>query len=150
MKFFREFNLKNRYCLSPNSEPSVEVPSCAQNLQDDSIDNGGGVESGAASASVDCTSAKDRLAISCRDYSQQYRDVQEKYFEVIYATLEKVMQSSQASQMKQLRASLDKVTSEVMSQLGEARKAEVKNLLSKYPNKDEFIRYVKTIKIVHT
>lgn len=82
----------------------------------------------------------ERLLNSCRQYSQQYRELQKKFYEIIYTTAEKVLQTSQDTQLKLLKSSLDKVNNEVMHQLKEARKVEVKNLCTKHKDKDEFVR----------
>lgn len=85
-------------------------------------------------------SQSERLVASCREHSAIYRDIQEKYHEAIYSTAEKVMKASQTNQMKQLKTSLDKVTSEVMHQLQEARRNEVKNLATVHRDRDELVR----------
>lgn len=125
---------KNRSCLSAHSEPTVDVPPCVKDLGESAE-----VCSADAMQSMDGT-ADERLLNSCRQYSQQYRELQKKYHEIIYATAEKVLQTSQEGQMKLLKASLDKVNNEVMHQLREARKVEVKNLALIHKDKDEFIR----------
>ncbi|KAI8034963.1 hypothetical protein M5D96_012310 [Drosophila gunungcola] len=51
-----------------------------------------------------------------------------------------VLKTSQAGQTKQLKASLDKVTGEVMHQLQEARRNEVKNLATVHRDRDELVR----------
>lgn len=82
----------------------------------------------------------ERLLNSCRQYSQQYRELQKKYHDTIFATAEKVLQTSQDSQLKLLKTSLEKVNNEVMHQLREARKVEVKNLALIHKDKEEFVR----------
>lgn len=52
------------------------------------------------------------------------------------------MKTSQVAQNKQLKASYERVTHEVMQQLETARRNEVKILVSKYKDKDELERLV--------
>lgn len=84
--------------------------------------------------------ADERLLNSCRQYSQQYHELQKKYHEAIYTAAEKILQTSQEGQLKLLKTSLEKVNNEVMHQLREARKVEVKNLALIHKDKDEFVR----------
>ncbi|XP_064538987.1 1-phosphatidylinositol 4,5-bisphosphate phosphodiesterase classes I and II isoform X3 [Drosophila montana] len=122
-------------------EPGVEVPACPLDLGDSSEESAGAGEIGdeAASSSLDGTQ-ESRLRYACREYTTQYRELQEKYHEAIYTAAEKVLKNSQTSQMKQLKASLDKVTGEVMHQLQEARRNEVKNLATVHRDRDELVR----------
>uniref|UniRef100_A0A034V484 1-phosphatidylinositol 4,5-bisphosphate phosphodiesterase n=1 Tax=Bactrocera dorsalis TaxID=27457 RepID=A0A034V484_BACDO len=124
-----------------NLDTGVEVPACFPDIGDlneDCVD--GATSSGGESPALVTRSQQERLLASCRDYSTQYRDIQEKYYEIIYALADKVLRNSQANQMKQLKASLDRVTSEVMHQLQEARRTEVKNLSSVHRDRDELVR----------
>ncbi|XP_015028767.2 1-phosphatidylinositol 4,5-bisphosphate phosphodiesterase classes I and II isoform X3 [Drosophila virilis] len=122
-------------------EPGVEVPACPLDLGDSSEESAGAGELGdeAASSSLEGTQ-ESRLRYACREYTTQYRELQEKYHEAIYSAAEKVLKNSQTSQMKQLKASLDKVTGEVMHQLQEARRNEVKNLATVHRDRDELVR----------
>ncbi|XP_023165954.2 1-phosphatidylinositol 4,5-bisphosphate phosphodiesterase classes I and II isoform X3 [Drosophila hydei] len=122
-------------------EPGVEVPPCPLDLGDSSEESAGAGELGdeAASSSLEGTQ-ESRLRYACREYTTQYRELQEKYHEAIYSAAEKVLKNSQASQTKQLKASLDKVTGEVMHQLQEARRNEVKNLATVHRDRDELVR----------
>ncbi|XP_030241982.1 1-phosphatidylinositol 4,5-bisphosphate phosphodiesterase classes I and II [Drosophila navojoa] len=122
-------------------EPGVEVPPCPLDLGDSSEESAGAGELGdeAASCSLE-GSQESRLRYACREYTTQYRELQEKYHEAIYSAAEKVLKNSQASQTKQLKASLDKVTGEVMHQLQEARRNEVKNLATVHRDRDELVR----------
>ncbi|XP_004536250.1 1-phosphatidylinositol 4,5-bisphosphate phosphodiesterase classes I and II isoform X2 [Ceratitis capitata] len=122
-------------------DTGVEVPACMPDigdLNDEYVD--GATSSGGESPALVTRSQQDRMLTSCREYSTQYRDIQEKYHEIIYALADKVLRNSQANQMKQLKASLDRVTSEVMHQLQEARRTEVKNLSSVHRDRDELVR----------
>ncbi|XP_030384382.1 1-phosphatidylinositol 4,5-bisphosphate phosphodiesterase classes I and II isoform X2 [Scaptodrosophila lebanonensis] len=140
-KLVKRLSNKSLNCLSSNSEPGVEVPPCPLDLGDSSEDSAGGDADAAASgaSSLEGTNQA-RLLSACREYTAQYRELQEKYHEAIYAAAEKVLKNSQTSQMKQLKASLDKVTEEVMHQLQEARRNEVKNLAAIHRDRDELVR----------
>lgn len=50
-------------------------------------------------------SHSERLLTVCRDFTNSYREVQEKYHEGIYNTAEKLLKNSQANQMKRLKVS---------------------------------------------
>ncbi|XP_037908044.1 1-phosphatidylinositol 4,5-bisphosphate phosphodiesterase classes I and II [Hermetia illucens] len=117
---------------SKNLDVNLQVPPCPVELGESSEDSG--------ERQGITRSQSERLIAVCREYSQAYREIQEKYHEIIYSTAEKVLRNSQASQMKQLKASLDKVTSEVMQQLQITRRNEVKNLASVHRDRDELVR----------
>jgi len=132
-------------CLSPHSEPGVEIPACPLDLGDSSEESAAadaGEDLAGGSSSLDGGTQESRLRSACREYTSQYRELQEKYHEAISSAAEKVLKTSQASQTKQLKASLDKVTGEVMHQLQEARRNEVKNLATVHRDRDELIRWV--------
>ncbi|KAM8718074.1 hypothetical protein ACLKA7_004734 [Drosophila subpalustris] len=145
-KLVKRLSNKSLNCLSPYSEPGVEVPPCPLDLGDSSEESAGAAElsqeeaAGVASSSSLEGTQESRLRYACRDYTAQYRELQEKYHEAIYTAAEKVLKNSQISQMKQLKASLDKVTGEVMHQLQEARRNEVKNLATVHRDRDELVR----------
>ncbi|KRF98253.1 uncharacterized protein Dwil_GK23786, isoform D [Drosophila willistoni] len=141
-KLVKRLSNKSLNCLSPNSEPGIEVPPCPLDLGDSSEESAGGTELGdemATSSNLEST-RESRLRSACREYTAQYRELQEKYHEAIYAAAEKVLKTSQSGQTKQLKASLDKVTGEVMHQLQEARRSEVKNLATVHRDRDELVR----------
>ncbi|XP_037958708.1 1-phosphatidylinositol 4,5-bisphosphate phosphodiesterase classes I and II isoform X2 [Teleopsis dalmanni] len=131
-------------------DPTIEIPPCLQDHGTHSDEgNKAPVPAPAATATTDTDDAVtpaasrtqyERLLISCRDYSSQYREIQEKYHSTIYATADKILKASQANQIKQLKATLDRVTSEVMHQLQEARRNEVKNLAAVHRDRDELVR----------
>uniref|UniRef100_A0A1A9WKM0 Phosphoinositide phospholipase C n=1 Tax=Glossina brevipalpis TaxID=37001 RepID=A0A1A9WKM0_9MUSC len=128
-KLVKRLSNKSLNCLSFfSSNHRTEVPLCAQGLDNENKD------------SPASKNQSEKLLTACHEYSQKYREVQEKYFESIYATVEEIMIQSQTNQMKQLKVSLDKVTSEVMHSLQEARRNEVKTLTSVHRDKDELIR----------
>lgn len=85
-------------------------------------------------------SQSERLIPVCRDFSTNYQELQEKYYEIIYTTAEKVLRTSQANQMKQLKTLLEKETSDVMRQLNIMRRNEVKSLSLVHRDRDELVR----------
>lgn len=76
----------------------------------------------------------------CREFTNSYQEIQEKYHEVIYITAEKVLRTSQANQLKQLKTLLEKETNDVMRQLNLARRNEVKALALVHKDRDELVR----------
>lgn len=85
-------------------------------------------------------SPSERLLAACRDYTAAYLELQEKYHDQIYGTLEKLVRTSQAAQLKQLKTQLEKETSDVMRQLNVARRTEVKALAVRHKDRDELVR----------
>lgn len=82
----------------------------------------------------------ERLIPVCRDFSAAYQELQEKYHELIYSTADKVLRTSQANQMKQLKTCLEKETNDVMRQLNLMRRNEVKALSLVHRDRDELVR----------
>ncbi|KAL5279626.1 PLCB2 family protein [Megaselia abdita] len=117
---------------SKNLESTIEVPPCAVDLGESSEDSN--------DKSNTLRSNSERLLAVCREHSRSFRELQEKYHEQIYSSADKVMKASQATKNKQLKASYERVTHEVMQQLETARRNEVKILVSKYKDKDELER----------
>lgn len=76
----------------------------------------------------------------CREFTNSYQECQEKYHELIYSTADKVLRSSQANQMKQLKTQLEKETGDVMRQLNLTRRSEVKALALVHKDRDELVR----------
>lgn len=117
---------------------SVDLPPSPVNGDDA---DGPSTSAGAPSSGTALSQAQsDRLLAVCREYSALFKECQEKYHELIYATAEKVLRNSQASQLKQLKQQLEKKTSDVMRQLNVARRAEVKTLAMKHKDRDELVR----------
>ncbi|KAH8281909.1 hypothetical protein KR054_004039 [Drosophila jambulina] len=142
-KLVKRLSNKSLNCLSPSSEPGVEVPACPLDLGDSSEESAGASEDlagGSSNSNQDGGTQESRLRSACREYTSQYRELQEKYHEAIYSAADKVLKASQSAQVKQLKASLDKVTGEVMHQLQEARRNEVKNLATVHRDRDELVR----------
>lgn len=87
-------------------------------------------------------SQSERLLAIGKEHVIQERDLRERYHEIVFSLLEKVMRSSQSNQMKMLRVLLDKETAEVMKKLQDRRRHEMKSLAKIHKDKDEIGRYV--------
>lgn len=70
-------------------------------------------------------SQSDRFLAICKAHVQQERELQEKYYESLFATVEKVMRASQSNQLKTLQALLDRETADVKRKLQATRQGEV-------------------------
>lgn len=93
-------------------------------------------------------SQSDRLLAIGKEHIIQERELHEKYHEIVFSSLEKVMRSSQSNQMKMLRVLLDKETAEVMKKLQDHRRHEMKSLAKIHKDKDEIGRYnMRSIKL---
>lgn len=85
-------------------------------------------------------SQSDRLLFVCKEFSKGFKELQEKYHEIIYNTAEKILKNSQAAQVKQLHYLHDKETNDVMRHLQIVRRNEVKTLATKHRDRDELVR----------
>lgn len=70
-------------------------------------------------------SQSERFLAVCKAHVQQERELQEKYYENLFATVEKVMRASQSNQLKTLQVLLDRETAEVKRKLQASRQGEV-------------------------
>lgn len=111
---------------------AVTVPPCPNDLTESTE-----TESGDRSVP---RSQSERLISVCRDFSNTYQELQEKYHELIYSTAEKVLRTSQANQMKQLKTISEKETRIVMDHLNITRRTEVKALSLIHRDRDELER----------
>lgn len=75
-------------------------------------------------------SQSERFLAVCKAHVQQERELQEKYYDNLFATVEKVMKSSQSNQLKTLRVLLDRETADVMRKLQATRHGEVLYLVT--------------------
>lgn len=91
-------------------------------------------------ATLDSDDCNERLANVCRDYASSYRELLEKYYESMFSIAEDVLRKSQDRQLQQLKKRMEKETSEVMRQLQNSRKNEVKQLALVHKDKDELER----------
>lgn len=91
-------------------------------------------------AALSSDDSNDRLANVCREYALSYRELLEKYYESMFAIAEDVLRKSQDRQNQHLRKLMEKETGEVMRQLQNSRKFEVKQLALVHKDKDELER----------
>lgn len=120
----------------------MTVPPCPSDLTECTESDGGERSTGVQ------RSQSERLIPVCRDFSTNYQELQEKYYEIIYGMADKVLRTSQANQMKQLKTCLEKETSDVMRQLNVMRRNEVKSLSLVHRDRDELVRFVLNISSV--
>ncbi|XP_015596066.1 1-phosphatidylinositol 4,5-bisphosphate phosphodiesterase classes I and II isoform X2 [Cephus cinctus] len=85
-------------------------------------------------------SQSERLLTVCKEHVIQERELQEKYHEVVFMTVEKVMRTSQSNQLKTLRVLLERETADVMRKLQTMRHGEVKQLAKVHKDKAELDR----------
>lgn len=76
-------------------------------------------------------SQSERLLAVYKEHVLQERELQEKYHEIVFVTLEKVMKSSQSNQLKTLKVMLDRETADVMRKLQSMRHGEVSTSILK-------------------
>lgn len=70
-------------------------------------------------------SQSEKFLAVCKAHVQQERELQEKYYDSLFVTLEKVMKSSQSNQLKSIEELLDRETTESMRKLQAMRQTEV-------------------------
>lgn len=70
-------------------------------------------------------SQSERFLAICKAHVQQERELQEKYYENLFTTVEKVMKSSQTNQLKMLQVLLERETADVKRKLQATRQGEV-------------------------
>lgn len=70
-------------------------------------------------------SQSERFLAVCKAHVQQERELQEKYYENLFATVEKVMKASQSNQLKMLQLLLERETTDVKRKLQATRQGEV-------------------------
>ncbi|XP_058826403.1 1-phosphatidylinositol 4,5-bisphosphate phosphodiesterase classes I and II isoform X2 [Topomyia yanbarensis] len=122
-KFGMGNKLVKRFSSKNMADMNIRIPPCL--TEADMCDN---------------STHAERLKQICRDHSSSFREVLEKYHEVIYNLAEDLLRQSQENQMKQMKAQLERETSEVMRQLQLSRKNEVKQLAQVHKDKDELER----------
>ncbi|XP_050101264.1 1-phosphatidylinositol 4,5-bisphosphate phosphodiesterase classes I and II isoform X2 [Anopheles aquasalis] len=122
-KFGMGNKLVKRFSSKNMADMNVKVPPCASSDTD-----------------VTGDAHSERLRQICREHATSYREVLEKYHEIIYGLAEELLRQLQDGQMKQLKTHLERETSEVMRQLQLSRKSEVKQLAMVHKDKDELER----------
>ncbi|RLU22284.1 hypothetical protein DMN91_004562 [Ooceraea biroi] len=111
---------------------SAESSECAENAENREGNDGGtrGLP----------RSQSERFLAICKAHVQQERELQEKYYESLFATVEKVMRSSQSNQLKTLQVLFDRETADVKRKLQATRQGEVKQLAKVHKDKAELER----------
>jgi phosphatidylinositol phospholipase C, beta len=132
------YKTKKFYCIN-FVFPSQE--SILQSNQDASESSECDTDNSTSSMPRMSRSQSERLLAISKDHVIQERDLREKYHEIVFSSLEKVMRLSQSNQMKMLRVLLDKETAEVMKKLQDRRRHEMKSLAKIHKDKDEIGRY---------
>ncbi|KAL3266567.1 hypothetical protein HHI36_010733 [Cryptolaemus montrouzieri] len=90
-------------------------------------------------------SHSERLLAINKDYMLQEQELREKYHEIIFNTVEKVMKISQNNQIKILKEQYQRDTTELMRKLQADHREEVKALARKHRNKEQFTRIKKEV-----
>ncbi|XP_025268130.1 1-phosphatidylinositol 4,5-bisphosphate phosphodiesterase classes I and II isoform X2 [Camponotus floridanus] len=85
-------------------------------------------------------SQSERFLAICKVHVQQERELQEKYYENLFTTVEKVMKSSQSNQLKMLQVLLERETADAKRKLQATRQGEVKQLAKVHKDKAELER----------
>lgn len=85
-------------------------------------------------------SQSERLLAIEKKYVIEEWETRKKYHDIEYSLLEKVMRSSQSNQMKMLQVLLDKETADLMKNLQDRRRHEMKSLAKTHKDKDEIGR----------
>ncbi|KMR05229.1 1-phosphatidylinositol- -bisphosphate phosphodiesterase classes i and ii, partial [Lasius niger] len=85
-------------------------------------------------------SQSERFLAVCKAHVQQERELQEKYYESLFTTVEKVMRTSQSNQLKMLQVLLERETADVKRKLQATRQGEVKQLAKVHKDKAELER----------
>lgn len=85
-------------------------------------------------------SQSERFLAICKAHVQQERELQEKYYDSLFTTVEKVMRASQANQLKMLQVLLERETADVKRKLQATRQGEVKQLAKVHKDKAELER----------
>ncbi|XP_034256942.1 1-phosphatidylinositol 4,5-bisphosphate phosphodiesterase classes I and II isoform X2 [Thrips palmi] len=79
----------------------------------------------------------DRFMSVIREQLSQERELQKKYHEMVFASITKTVESSQANQMKTIKALQDRDTAEMMRRLEATRRKEMKELAKKHKDREE-------------
>ncbi|XP_074102173.1 phospholipase C at 21C isoform X2 [Cotesia typhae] len=85
-------------------------------------------------------SQSERLLNIFKEHLDQEKELQDKYHDIVYTMVEKVMKTSQSNQMKTLKVLLEREISSAMRRLQKLRHLEVKQLAKVHKDKAEFDR----------
>ncbi|XP_017756521.1 PREDICTED: 1-phosphatidylinositol 4,5-bisphosphate phosphodiesterase classes I and II [Eufriesea mexicana] len=121
-----------------SSEVGLSTLPLAETSECTDIENREG--NGGAPKGLPRSQSEQRLLAVCKIHVQQERELQEKYYENLFATVEKVMKTSQSNQLKTLEVLLERETADVMRKLQATRHGEVKQLAKVHKDKAELDR----------
>ncbi|XP_015521246.2 1-phosphatidylinositol 4,5-bisphosphate phosphodiesterase classes I and II [Neodiprion pinetum] len=85
-------------------------------------------------------SQSERLLAVCKEHVLQERELQEKYHDSLFATLEKIMKVSQSNQLKLLKENRQREREEALKKLQATRQDQVKQLAKLHRDKGELDR----------
>ncbi|XP_063236016.1 1-phosphatidylinositol 4,5-bisphosphate phosphodiesterase classes I and II [Bacillus rossius redtenbacheri] len=81
-----------------------------------------------------------RLLAACKEHVLQEKELQEKYHDMIFSSVEKLMKLSQSSQLKTLQAELHREKEDMMRRLQAMRRDEIKTRSKVHRDRDEMVR----------
>ncbi|XP_012253501.2 1-phosphatidylinositol 4,5-bisphosphate phosphodiesterase classes I and II isoform X2 [Athalia rosae] len=85
-------------------------------------------------------SQSERLLTVCKEHVLQEQELQEKYHESLFSTLEKIMKTSQSNQLKTLKENRQRERDDAMRKLQAKRHDQVKQLAKVHKDKGELDR----------
>ncbi|KAK0094870.1 hypothetical protein PV326_009715 [Microctonus aethiopoides] len=85
-------------------------------------------------------SQSERLLNICKEHVLEERDLQEKYHDIVFEIVGKLMETSQSKQLSNLEGIFNKESSHTLHVLQEMRQRDVKRLVKKRKSKAEFDR----------
>ncbi|XP_078036358.1 phospholipase C at 21C isoform X2 [Augochlora pura] len=135
-KLVKRLSSRNICFCSFSSEVGLSTLALAETSECTDLENREG-NGGAKGLS---RSQSERLLAVCKAHVQQERELQEKYYDSLFATVDKVMKNSQTNQLKTLRVLFERETSEVKKKLQASRQGEVKQLAKVHKDKAELNR----------
>ncbi|XP_031845633.1 phospholipase C at 21C isoform X1 [Nomia melanderi] len=136
-KLVKRLSSKNISFCSFSSEVGLSTLALAETSECTDLENREG--NGGAPKGLP-RSQSERLLAVCKAHVQQERELQEKYYESLFATVEKVMKNSQSNQLKTMRVLFEREIADVMRKLQANRHGEVKQLAKVHKDKAELDR----------
>lgn len=120
---YKDFYIFLYSLCSFSSEVGLSTLPLAETSECTDIENREG--NGGAPKGLPRSQSEQRLLAVCKIHVQQERELQEKYYENLFVTVEKVMKTSQSNQLKTLEVLLERETADVMRKLQATRHGEV-------------------------
>ncbi|KAK0178807.1 hypothetical protein PV327_007657 [Microctonus hyperodae] len=94
-------------------------------------------------------SQSERLLNICKEHVLEERDLQEKYHDIVFETVQKIMETSQSKQLSNLEGIYDKETAHVLRVLQDMRQRDVKRLAKRRKKKAELERLKREVGTVY-